>query len=314
MKTSSTALSFDVKLISDPLISAEYVKLGSQMLGTSVAAVLNALKNQVNANYASELRRREVELRREMAAEARREQMETAGAKGADPIQQESPAPIPAANSEEFPPEDFERDPYADRPLEPMGTPVSPSPIANNTALVTRPTDQFERNIIKNIVRYGGLPFNYNWEDENGQMQSTQMRVIDFYNATLQNDGLVFQHPLYARMLQMAIEKAADPVNPFYSDRFFIQHPDAEINRLALDLLEDRFHALGTVEYNVQLDTLIPRAMAEYQNALLLEEIDTLNRQLRTPGSDYRAIMEQINQLNEIKRYLAKQLGERTIR
>lgn len=273
-----------IALISDPLISSVYVRTSSQMLNVAEAAVLEALKTQRNSNYASELRRMEIEQRRQMAAEG-----------GDISAPQTTTADMPTTIQAET-------------------IQAQPSVAAAVASYPRHATDCYELNIITNIVRYGGLTFNYHWTDDEGVDQIYPMRVIDFYNTVLQNDSIVFRHPLYARMLQLATEKAADTVNPFYSDRFFVQHPDPEISSLALDLLDDKYNALGNVEHVPQLDNIIPRAMLELQEALVREQIEELNTQLRTPGVDFRTVMEQIKQLTEIKRYLAKQLGERTIR
>jgi len=268
------------------------------MLNMPEAAVLNALQQQRHTNYAAELRRMEVEQRREMAAAARKEQEETAGITSPDKTSYQVS-------------DDPDSSPSAETPENAAPKPSAQPTTANYPGYFT---DQFERNIVRNIVRYGGLQFDFKWEDENGQIQKTPLRVIDYYNMALENDQIEFHHPLYARMLAMATEKAADAETPFTSDRFFVQHPDAEVNRLALDLLDDRYNALSNVENNIQLEVIVPRAMLELQDAIVRDNINTLNHQLRQPGADFRGIMQQINEMNEIRRYLAKELGERTVR
>lgn len=303
-----------IALISDPLISSEYVRLCAQMLNASEAAVLDALKNQRSTNYANELRKYETEQRRAMAEAARREQDETSGKAQPSATAQASSvsdAATPTDPADDYPPEvDVDRDPYADRPIE---APSAVSSAPASAAYQARHTDRHELVIIKNIVRYGGCEFNYKWDDEQGNIQMCVMRVIDYYNLVLNQDEIRFNVPLYAKMLSLATEAAADHERPFDSVRFFSQHSDPEISRLALNLMEDRYNAFGIVQVEPQLDVLIPRAMLELQEAIVQQGIHDLNAQLRQPGADYRTIMEQLKKYNEMKTIFGKKLGERTV-
>ena len=57
----------------------------------------------------------------------------------------------------------------------------------------------------------------------------------------------------------------------------------------------------------------IPRVLLELKECLVQMDIDDLSRQLRTNQGDIPSIMQRIMQLNEIKKYLGKCLGERTV-
>ena len=58
---------------------------------------------------------------------------------------------------------------------------------------------------------------------------------------------------------------------------------------------------------------LYARVLLELKECLVQMDIDDLSRQLRTNQGDIPSIMQRIMQLNEIKKYLGKCLGERTV-
>jgi hypothetical protein len=182
---------------------------------------------------------------------------------------------------------------------------------AQQMAYAGRSSDIFERNIIRYIIRYGGSTFTYSWTDEEGQPHEEIWKVIDFIGTELAGDNIEFKHPLYARVLQIAYDATADPEAPFDSLRFFTCHPDDQISRLALDLTADRNET--TVENKEDLSVAIPRVLLELKECLVQMDIDDLSRQLRTNQGDIPSIMQRIMQLNEIKKYLGKCLGERTV-
>lgn len=339
-----------IALIQDPILSSIYVRNAAQMLGVSEPAVLQALQSQRNDNYASELRRMEVEQRRLIAQQQQREKSEqealSNGAATSQPtttITAESSSPStsvsqpasssqpvssgPANESEEERLRREERE-MADAEFEARmgGNNVPSSPSMGNQNIVSRPavqtpsptahlrlSDRFERNIIRNIVRAGGKNFTLTWQDEQGNDQSQEWRTIDFIGAELYQDGIEFQHPLYKKMYQMALDETEDPNKPFDSNRFFSSVNDEEVRKTAIDMMSDKYDSLGIVEHHEDLAYLIPRCILELKASIVQMERTELNNQLRNPSCDAVAIMTRMQELDMIRKMLDKQLGERII-
>ena len=175
------------------------------------------------------------------------------------------------------------------------------------------PTDRYERNIIRLLVRYGGQYFPFAYEDENKQRIEESWRVVDFIGSDLTQEGIQFRHPLYAHMLQLAFDGSADPDATFDSVRFFTTQPDPEVCRMALDLVEDREEALSNLRNEEDLQHAVPRALIELKECMVRNEIAELNRQLSIPNIDHDATLQRLVELNRVKCMFDKQLGERII-
>ncbi len=109
----------------------------------------------------------------------------------------------------------------------------------------------------------------------------------------------------------------------------FSVHPDPEVNKLASELMSDRYqlskiHAkiLGEeiddkhsrlLEKNL-LNSYVPRATTELKNFYVLQKIEELKKEMKSGNKDdYVTLITQLKQLQEIRKVLAKELGERIV-
>ena len=190
--------------------------------------------------------------------------------------------------------------------------------------------DKFEMAILYYIVRYGEDVL-VSEEDEQGNI--VPVNVIDFIKYDLERDGLWFNNPLYKQMLDEAVNNCNQP--DFVSSRYFLGHPDPLVSKLAAEIMGDRYelskiHTKYFVSYDEngrptdddnpfderkKLDKNVPRAMVELKDAYISQQISGINERLRQ-NSDPQVIAELIGQLRmlkDIKKELAKELGERII-
>lgn len=190
--------------------------------------------------------------------------------------------------------------------------------------------DKFEMAILYYIVRYGEDVL-VSEEDEQGNI--VPVNVIDFIKYDLERDGLWFNNPLYKQMLDEAVNNCNQP--DFVSSRYFLGHPDPLVSKLAAEIMGDRYelskiHTKYFVSYDEngrptdddnpfderkKLDKSVPRAMVELKDAYISQQISGINERLRQ-NSDPQVIAELIGQLQmlkDIKKELAKELGERII-
>lgn len=123
-----------------------------------------------------------------------------------------------------------------------------------------------ELMLLRYIVRYGEqVLFAEEVETENGKEQ-VQTKIIDFIHAELDTDDLHFHDAIYALILEEAIQKAEDP--SFIAERYFLNHQNPAISKLALDLVTDKY-TLCKSQYDQlekefdRLHELVPRAIYE---------------------------------------------------
>ena len=277
-----------VALIADPITNSILVGRVAQSLQLSEAQTMRYVNLAKQNNYQAEVRKMEIEMRREQAA---REREELGVTKEASDL----------AGS-------------TDRPAD--STPAQPA-APQTPAYIPRLTDRFERNIIKYIVRHGGETFTFSYfNDEEKKQMKMDVRVIDFIYNELDDDKVVFQHPLYARMYQMALDASVDPSVPWDSVKFFSNRfDDPEVQQTAVNLMQDRYDALGVAQNIERIDVLVPRSILELKNCILEQQIDSLTQQLRTTINPEQSneLMQQLNNKMFIKKQFDKELGERVI-
>jgi len=205
------------------------------------------------------------------------------------------------------------------------------------TPLSKNPYEPFEREIIRYIVRYGNLPLYKKYEKqkrkegkiviEEDVLVEVGASVTLFVRDDLERDSIEFSTPLYQQIFEEA--KQHIDKQTFDSANYFITHFDINVSQLATELANDRyelskFHAkqIGEthgdeksrlLEQN-QLHTLVPRATTEFKNAVVLQKIKDVKAQMKTAApDDCVALISKLQQLQELKKALAKYLGERIV-
>ena len=122
---------------------------------------------------------------------------------------------------------------------------------------------------------------------------------------------------------QAACEKIRYEAEIAYIGHTFINSADITISSLAIELMSDR-HQLSKIHTKYQvierdidrLNELVPRAVFELKDAILMQRIENLRNALRNTTNDSRAvqqIMEEIARYMEVRRNLAIYLGERIV-
>ena len=205
-------------------------------------------------------------------------------------------------------------------------------PIVRNEKTVVERTniDKFELAILYFIVRYGMEILIEGGENNTvtGDMPTT---VIDWIKFDLQRDGFWFTNPLYKTILEDAIEQSVNET--FNPSRYFLAHMDAQVSKLAAEIMSDRYelskvHIKQFGENMKKEDTPlaeekhlwknVPRAVTELKDAHIskqIKEVKTEMEQKQKAGDWDGAIelIQNIKELEEIKKVLAKELGERII-
>lgn len=197
--------------------------------------------------------------------------------------------------------------------------------------------DKFEREIIRYIVRYGNFPIYQKFETrkrkEGKEVIEEQILleegpgVIEFVHFDLERDNITFSNEIYKLIFEKAVEHLGD--KDFNSGNYFLNYPSSKVSKLASDLLSDRYQLsnihskiLGEevgdkssrlLEQN-HLSNFVPRATTELKNAYVMQKIDEVKEEIKISNHDrYPELITQLKQLQDIKRVLAKELGERIV-
>ena len=189
--------------------------------------------------------------------------------------------------------------------------------------LVTRITssskfEDQERNILQILVKYGEVVFCFADQEE-----KIPLTVGDFILEELERDNLLFYNEVHTLILEEY--KLQHQLDGFVAERFFLYHPDSRISILTADLVTEKYtlskvHSkLKKVETDAErLIDLVPRVVFEFKNTLILDMIKQKLLALKAANdSKNNALMDQImqemKQLDDVKKQLSKTLGERII-
>ncbi|MBD8389567.1 DNA primase [Dysgonomonas sp. BGC7] len=192
------------------------------------------------------------------------------------------------------------------------------------------PIDKFELAILYYVVRYG---MEILFEGGEGNMVTGDMptTVIDWIKFDLKRDGFWFTNPLYTLMLEEAVEKSED--EQFNPSRYFLAHTDPQVSRIAAEIVSDRYqlskiHVKQFGEDAKKEDTPlaeekhlaknVPRVITELKDAYISQQMKAIKDEMqqKQKENDWDAaieLMQQLKSLEEIKKALAKELGERII-
>ena len=199
------------------------------------------------------------------------------------------------------------------------------------------PFDKYELEILRYVVRYGNTPIYQKFEKqkrkegkkvvEEDVLVEVGPGVTEFVRYDLERDHITFSNDLYRQMFDEAVAYMEDV--HFDSGRYFLSHPDPQVSKLASELMSDRYHLskihakiLGEemgdkssrlLEKNL-LNSYVPRATTELKNFYVLQKIEELKKEMKSGNKDdYVTLITRLKQLQEIKKVLSKELGERIV-
>jgi DNA primase len=197
----------------------------------------------------------------------------------------------------------------------------SDEPAQHQTIFSVQPAHLEETELMKFLLRYGEKSMTLTSADEKGKPVEFVIGVGDFITGSIDEDNLQLETPVYHQMLDMYKENASTP--GFVPEKFFIAHPDALIAHTAIDLTTEKhtlsriFEKAGKVDpVTERLNDLVPRVVYEFKSKIVQALLNKANDDLKANISDSELTMktlEQIKNLNEVRKRLGHILGERTI-
>ena len=236
-------------------------------------------------------------------------------------------APLPPPPAEPIPPAQQTADtsspneppPFEQIPLEEEVTPQPPLPSQTTPVFqAPSPYEAFEKSIVRYVVRYGERII-FNYQDEQTQEQ-IQMRLAEYVRFDLDRDGIQITHPLYRQIIEEAAAHCME--EGFTAYRYFLAHPDPQISLLAANLASEKYQLskyhskYQTIEpESERLDFVVPQELYALKEAHIQEEIKQVQQQIKESRNEEETmtLLRQLNELNNLRRLLCKQLGERII-
>ena len=192
-----------------------------------------------------------------------------------------------------------------ERPQQPVSQPKAeksgPSPV--------------EQMIIQHIIRHGEKVVFENVAAEDGNTYN--LSIAQFIKINLSVDGLSFSNDLYNQILSEAVAHSADP--GFVAERYFINHDDINISRLATEMAMDKIPLAESQQPRNDVEALRQRT----QHLVLDFRMDYLDRRLKEIRREIAAatndaqrlqqLMEDFKDHSELRNALARKLGSNII-
>ena len=173
-----------------------------------------------------------------------------------------------------------------------------------------------EYTLMQMLVRHGEK-FMCQMKDEEGN--DIPLTVIEFIHYSLADDEIKLSDPLYERILSEGLEHIKD--EGFKAERFFINHPDADINKLATTLCLNnvplsKLHA--EMPADERLDEIVPNLMASLKLSIVQRELKEIIDKTKKPEvkknkEEMHALMKLFSEKTKLAKELAKNCGERVI-
>ena len=198
-----------------------------------------------------------------------------------------------------------------DNPQEPtiQTPPTGPQPTP------TGASEKVERMIVQMVIRYGEQVIFENVETEDGK--TMDLNVAQFFAYNLAEDGLRFSNALFNRILDEATKKCSS--NDTKAETLFINHEDINISRIAVELVEDRFHLTENQQPRSDVETLQQQAMhlvLDFRMDYLdkrLKEIKKEINQVQNNAERTRELMTEFMEKSQMRNALAKKIGSNII-
>jgi DNA primase len=195
------------------------------------------------------------------------------------------------------------------------------------------PYKAYEEALIRYVVLYGERTlFDYMEED-----QHFTVRVAEYIQSELRQDDIAFTVPHYKNILDEAVTHSLEP--DFVASRYFLSHSDPLIGRTAILLMDNAWQPFfenapaaaqpATRREQEETERLLLQQMEAFEHAIrrdlfalkdayIRKQINDIKHKikyLQTEGKIDEAFEQMKKQqfLNEIKKKLNKELGERII-
>ena len=199
---------------------------------------------------------------------------------------------------------------------------------------VFSPYKAYEEVLLRYIIQCGERVL-FDYMEGNERMI---VRIAEYIYSELQKDDLTFYTPEYRIILEETVKRCREP--HFTASRYFLSHPDPVISRIAVNLMDEKYYPRFDIQEPAdtasmtddewkersrkiikrmeEFERLIRRDLFALKIAYIMQQISDIRKdikdlQQRGEIDESIRLMYKYNRLNEIKKVLSKELGERII-
>lgn len=210
--------------------------------------------------------------------------------------------------------------------------PPSAIQVVPPTVTVASPLQQaskVEMMLTAMVIRHGHEVIYDNVEDADGNLIS--LNVAQYLDYNLNVDGLKLTNPIFARILQEAVQHSLDA--DFNAERFFIHHEDINISKVATNLSTDRYQLsqhtqneaqplneqekqLRAAEHIENIRKQLEHLLNDFRMDYLEHHLKELQKQIATPGiatDRLQTLMAEYKEAQGLRNKLAKMLGNNIV-
>ena len=165
--------------------------------------------------------------------------------------------------------------------------------------------------IMREVVRHGEEIIYENVETDDGQF--IDFNVAQYVAYDLGEDNIQFSNPLYNQMLAEAVAHSGD--EGFKAESYFMNHPDIEVSKAAMQLAVDRHQLGGRFAVEPREGALRQRVVHLVMDLRMdlvsqrLKQIQLAMRQASNDMNHVMKLMQEYKDTQELRDALAKKLG-----
>ena len=170
--------------------------------------------------------------------------------------------------------------------------------------------------IIREVVRHGEEIIYENVETDDGQF--IDFNVAQYVAYDLGLDNIQFSNPLYNQMLAEAVAHSGD--EGFKAESYFMNHPDIEVSKAAMQLAVDRHQLGGRFVVEPREGALRQRVVHLVMDLRMdlvsqrLKQIQLAMRQASNDMDHVMKLMQEYKDTQELRDALAKKLGSEVMK
>ncbi len=175
-----------------------------------------------------------------------------------------------------------------------------------------------ERDIIYFLLKFANEKLRLPAEN------NAEISVAEYIIREIQNDNLEFTNLIYKKIFEEISRKTEKAER--VEEKNFIFSEDKRISELAVEIFTSRYEISKVWKRKdtyielpgENLGTEVPKTVLAYKNKIIMIALNDLYQKIRTAETENETekvseIQKQVMNLNEIKRIISKDLGERTI-
>ena len=178
--------------------------------------------------------------------------------------------------------------------------------------------DLEESTLIRLLVIYGETLLNFEYEDEQGEPQATQISTAEYIITQLSEDDILFTQPVFNKIYLDFIE-AFQERETILNAQHFVRHQDVELSQSMSELLSDKHQISDWSKKEIfvptetdKLKDLVVEGVIRLKSKQVKLKLNIMLKQLKNneiEEHDRVNFLANFQQLNQLSIHIDKELG-----